>query len=88
VHNRAACGLEPVFSMSATVSPPAGPACAADHGDGRERRSERFYADLTATDGSGVGGTRYQYERHAVNDGMSSLDVVAGAGFEPATSGL
>jgi len=36
---------------------------------------------LTATDGSGVSDTRYQYERHAADDGMSSLDVVAGAGF-------
>ena len=45
----AGCGLEPVFSTSGTVSPLAGPACAADHADGRERRSERFYADLTAT---------------------------------------
>ncbi len=44
--------------------------------------------ERTSSDGSGVRDTRYQYERHATDDGMSSLDVVAGAGFEPATSGL
>jgi len=34
-----------------------------------------------SSDGSGVGDARHQYERHAVSDGMSSLDVVAGACF-------
>ena len=38
----------------------------------------------TSSGGSGVGDTRYQYERHAASDGMSSLDVVAGAGFQRA----
>jgi hypothetical protein len=43
----------------------------------------RSYRRPTPTDGSGVRDTRYQYGRHAASDGMSSLDVVAGAGFVP-----
>ena len=35
--------------------------------------------EQASSDGSGVGDTRYQYERHAADDGMSSLDMVAGA---------
>ena len=35
--------------------------------------------ERTSSDGSGVRDTRCKYERHAASDGMSSLDMVAGA---------
>jgi len=37
--------------------------------------------ERTSSDGSEVSDTRCQYEGHTANDGMSSLDMVAGAGY-------